>query len=373
MSIQSEINRISGNVSDALDAISAKGVTVPVGSNSDDLASLIAQIQGGGGGAISIVDTPDAAGGTIRTITAVDISSDTVTAATLFNGVTAHDASGAAITGEYVAPTPKTAADVTVSGATVNIPAGAYAEAVSKSVSSMTLPINASPSPSGTSYATINAALAQRYLNIPVGYNDTARVYNLGAMPTGTAGTPTATKGAVNNHSVDVTPSVTNTTGYISGSTKTGTAVTVSASELVSGSQTITNNGTVDVTNLAEVVVSVSGGSGKAAQIASGVGRVANTAYTSSGISLTVGKTGTYSVYWNGYRSSTSGTSGSQLYVAGSAYGSANTTFNGTYTNVQNVHLSGVSLTADQTITVYARSRSGSYYMYIMNLVIIEE
>lgn len=44
MSIQSEINRISGNVSDALDAIEAKGVTIPSGSNSDDLADLIAQI-----------------------------------------------------------------------------------------------------------------------------------------------------------------------------------------------------------------------------------------------------------------------------------------------------------------------------------------
>lgn len=78
----------------------------------------------------------------------------------------------------------------------------------------------------------------------------------------GTAGTPTASKGAVSNHSVDVTPSVTNTTGYITGSTITGTPVTVSASELVSGSQTITANDTYDVTNLAEVVVNVSGGGG---------------------------------------------------------------------------------------------------------------
>ena len=48
MSIQSEITRISGNVADALTAIAAKGVTVPQGSNSDDLATLIAQIEGGG-------------------------------------------------------------------------------------------------------------------------------------------------------------------------------------------------------------------------------------------------------------------------------------------------------------------------------------
>jgi len=78
------------------------------------------------------------------------------------------------------------------------------------------------------------------------------------AMPSGTAGTPTATKGTVSNHSVSVTPSVTNTTGYITGSTKTGTAVTVSASELVSGSQNITSNANnIDVTNLASVNVQV--------------------------------------------------------------------------------------------------------------------
>lgn len=86
--------------------------------------------------------------------------------------------------------------------------------------------------------------------------------YASASIPAGTAGTPSASKGAVSNHSVSVTPSVTNTTGWITGSTKTGTAVTVSASELVSGSETKTENGTYDVTNLAEVVVNVSGGGG---------------------------------------------------------------------------------------------------------------
>ena len=49
MSIQSEITRISGNVADALSAISSKGVSVPSGANSDDLHDLIMQISGGGG------------------------------------------------------------------------------------------------------------------------------------------------------------------------------------------------------------------------------------------------------------------------------------------------------------------------------------
>ena len=85
------------------------------------------------------------------------------------------------------------------------------------------------------------------------------------SVPAGTEGTPTATKGSVSNHSVSVTPSVTNTAGYIGGSTKTGTAVTVSASELVSGTKSITENGTgIDVTNYASVDVNVSGGGGGA-------------------------------------------------------------------------------------------------------------
>ena len=81
------------------------------------------------------------------------------------------------------------------------------------------------------------------------------------AVSSGSEGTPTATKGTVTNHSVSITPSVTNSAGYISGGTHNGTAVSVSASELVSGSQTVTENDTYDVTNLATLVVNVSGGS----------------------------------------------------------------------------------------------------------------
>ncbi len=77
------------------------------------------------------------------------------------------------------------------------------------------------------------------------------------SVASGTAGTPTATKGTVSNNSITVTPSVTNTTGYIIGSTITGTAVTVSASELVSGTLPVTQNGTADVTNYASVNVNV--------------------------------------------------------------------------------------------------------------------
>ena len=48
MSVQTQIDRISGNVSAALSAIAEKGVTVPDGSTSDTLAELIQAIQAGG-------------------------------------------------------------------------------------------------------------------------------------------------------------------------------------------------------------------------------------------------------------------------------------------------------------------------------------
>lgn len=53
MSMQTEIDRISGNVSAALSAIAEKGVTVPDGSTSNTLAGLIASIEAGGINAIA--------------------------------------------------------------------------------------------------------------------------------------------------------------------------------------------------------------------------------------------------------------------------------------------------------------------------------
>lgn len=140
----------------------------------------------------------------------------------------------------------RSSSDVTVSGATVTAPAGYYTSAVTKTVES------------------------------------------------GVAGTPMIISGSVSNHSKTLTPSVVNGTGYISGGTVTGTPKTISASDLVSGSQNITSNGTVDVTNLASVIVNVSGGGGGASNMVTGTftGTTAGAAlavplsYTGSGYPL---------------------------------------------------------------------------------------
>lgn len=114
------------------------------------------------------------------------------------------------------------------------------------------------------------------------------------------------------------------------------------------------------------------GGTSKNVQVVQGTTRTNASTMTAIGAELTVSKTGTYDVYWSGMRSNTSSsyTWATQLYIDGTAYGSEQTTWSN---NVQNIHLSNVSLTANQKIRVRGRETRGtSYYMYAPTLVIVE-
>lgn len=114
--------------------------------------------------------------------------------------------------------------------------------------------------------------------------------------------------------------------------------------------------------------------SGKNGQLQSRVARTSQTTYTDLGFEITVAKTGTYNIYWAGYRSSTSsGTNGAQVYVNGASSGNAFTTFDSTYTNCQNGHLDNVSLAAGDKVTLRGRARNTSSYFYVFNLAIIEQ
>lgn len=142
------------------------------------------------------------------------------------------------------------------------------------------------------------------------------------------------------------------------------TPTTASAADVANGKVFFAADGT-QTTGTA----SGGGGDSKNAQTIQSTTRSTSTSYTKVCGDLTVEKTGKYDIYWSCFRSSTSGSWGSQLYIGSSAYGSATTTFTN---NISNVHLSNVSLTANQKISVYARSRGSNYYAYVGTLTIIE-
>ena len=115
----------------------------------------------------------------------------------------------------------------------------------------MTLPTAASTSSTSgaTRKATIGRSTSTRYINIPVGYNDTAAYYQISAVANGSAtnsGTASATSATLttgNNtitlsKAVSITPSV--TAGYISSGTAGNVTVQLTATVTTKAAATIT-------------------------------------------------------------------------------------------------------------------------------------
>lgn len=368
MSIASEISRIAGNVADAFDAIEAKGVTVPALSTSDDLASLIMQITGGGGvgvvyqdenGYIVIDDAEpyertisitnngtynvagygtasvSVSGGTptLQTVTktyapTTSQQTDTITPSAGYDGIGEVDVTVSAIpisesTGTTVVTDYSTVGGVPWCDVTVyeshNYDGYKAVTAATQEVASTSFqavdrgttitPTESAQTVGGPDYmmrgAVTVAAIPSNYVGsgvtqrtssdlsasgatvtAPAGYYSSAATKTVAS---GTEGTPTATKGTVSSNSITVTPSVTNTAGYVGGGTHTGTAVTVSASELVSGTKSITAAGTTDVTNYASA--SVASGTATPAASISGTSASVSTGTNTLTLSKTVSNT----------------------------------------------------------------------------------
>ena len=315
MSISSEITRLSGNVAAALTAIGAKGVTVPSGANSDDLATLIAQIEGGGG------DEPS--GPTYETIVPLQTINCTV-------GLS-NDAYGGYISNytEYTSEGQKYR--VIFDGTEYT-------------------PLTAAYYGGTTNYLYIGDANVEASSSATLTYPFEVMLYGGQTFYLGVKGS--------GSHTLQVDKITSEGGGG-------GSATLIT--------KNITANGTYSASDdsadgYSEVTVNVpSGGASKNVQTAQSTTRRNNTALGSI-ISLTCSTAGTYDVYWTCARSNTSQTWGSQLYINGTAYDTENTTWSN---NVQNNHLTGVVLSANDTVAVYGRSRSG-YYIHAPQLTIVQ-
>lgn len=137
----------------------------------------------------------------------------------------------------------KTSDDMTASGATVTAPAGWYKQAASKSVATAT---QATPSISVNSSGLITASATQS-----AGYVD--------------AGTKSGTKQLTTQAAKTVTPTKSEQTVVAAGRYTTGAVKVAKIPDSYiqpSGTKTITENGTHDVTQYASVDVDVAGGGG---------------------------------------------------------------------------------------------------------------
>ena len=221
-----------------------------------------------------------------------------------------------------------------------------------------------------------------------------ASISATGATVSTSTNTLTLTKSSVSN-----TPQV--SAGYISSGTAGNSSVSLSATVTTKGAttytpttsnQTITSGtyltGTQTISGDANLVAGNiksgtsifgvtgtytggGGGDSKNVQIVQNNStRITSTSYTKACGTITVSKAGTYDIYWDAYRTSTSGTWGTQWYKNGTAQGTAQTGFSNSY--YQAIHLTNISLAKNDTIDVYGRSRGSNYYLYVGTLIIKE-
>jgi hypothetical protein len=153
------------------------------------------------------------------------------------------------------------------------------------------------------------------------------------------------------------------------------------------GTVSITQNGTVDVSDYASANVNVSGGGGgKNYQYNLSHILKAGNVIGKTGLKLTVSKTGTYTVHYHAREqdsSTASGTFLTALYINGTRLQS---TVNSNWispalknleewnSNTEQINaFTGISLNENDEIEIYVQTKGSSYYIHVYDLFIEEE
>lgn len=242
--------------------------------------------------------------------------------------------------------------------------------------------VNAMPSGSATPAASITGTSATvstgtNTLTLSKTVSNTPQV-SAGYVSSGTAGNSSVsltanvtTKAAATYHPSSSQQTIASGT-YLTG-TQTINAVTttnLTAANIKNG-VTVTVGDSSDPDSVTSVTGTYSGG-GSSKNVQAYFGRAQRTAnyYGATDLTLTVAKTGTYNVYWTAWRSSSSGTMGTNLHRNNSS-GTNQQTFTGTYG--QNITLKNQSYTQGDVLTLYATSGSNSRSIYVANLIIEEQ
>ena len=255
MSIASEISRISQNVSDSLDAVALKGVTVPSGSTSDDLPTLIGLIPTGGGGGMTVVETQDSHGGTIVTITGEEVTLQSKSATPTTSSQTVQPDEGytglsqvlvGAIPSQYIVPTGTKS--ITANGTGIDVAAYASVDVAvpASSPSLQNKTVNITPSETAQSQTVTKDSGYDGLDEVPV---------NVGAISSSYVGS-----GITRRSSTDLTASgatVTAPAGYYStqatkavasGSATAPASISGTSASVSTGTNTLTLTKTVNVT-----------------------------------------------------------------------------------------------------------------------------
>ena len=236
--------------------------------------------------------------------------------------------------------------------------------------------------PSGS--ATAPASISGTAATVSTGTNTMTLTKTVSVTPSVTAGY--VASGTAGNSSVSLQANVTTKAAatirpstsqqtIASGTYLTGTQTISAVSQTNLTAENIKSGTTISISNGQSNIFSVTGtytgGGGSSKNVQAYLGQAQRTAnsYGATTVTLTVAKTGTYNVSWTAWRSSSSGTMGTNLYRNSTA-GTNQQTFTGTYG--QRIQLNNQSYTQGDVLTLYATSGSTSRSIYVANLIISE-